>query len=269
MWLKRATVSNLEKGVDIPLVRSLQHLTALSAPPLPAELDVGAPVPPDAPSGLIHAVVRQARDDARPLREQPARDVLGKHNLVPQEEPDCAGKEAHLVEVVGRDPICGDLAKKCNVNTIVHCSQTNYATYNSRPDEVEKHVPPAYCQPPQAERDARLLDLPVNVGLDVVLVLLHAELRPGKVSSDEERVREELEERGHLGERLRGLVLGELVLRPPAVVDVDGHADQAEAEHALWHRPRDVVAHVPRDQGTRVSKPEGGIGFLKLIKASY
>ena len=67
---------------------------------------------------------------------------------------------------------------------------------------MEKHVAPADGQPPQAEGHGRLLDPSVDVGLDVVLVLLHAELRPHKIAAHEERVREELQDRGHLRQRL-------------------------------------------------------------------
>ena len=67
---------------------------------------------------------------------------------------------------------------------------------------MEKHVPPADGQPPQAEGHGALLDASVDVGLDVVLVLLHAELWPHEVAANEEGVREELQDRGHLRQRL-------------------------------------------------------------------
>ena len=67
---------------------------------------------------------------------------------------------------------------------------------------MEEHVAPADGQPPQAEGHRRLLDPSVDVGLDVVLVLLHAELRPHEVAAHEEGVREELQDRGHLRQRL-------------------------------------------------------------------
>ena len=71
-------------------------------------------------------------------------------------------------------------------------------THHSGPDEMEKHVAPADGQPPQAKGHGGLLDPSLDVGLDVVLVLLHAELRPHKIAAHEKGVGEELQDRGHL-----------------------------------------------------------------------
>lgn len=73
------------------------------------EPDVGHAVPEDAAALLVLAVVAEAGHDARALGEQPGGDVLGQDHLDPHGEPEGTREEAHLGELVGADPVLGNL----------------------------------------------------------------------------------------------------------------------------------------------------------------